>query len=539
MQETQVDPADFAVGVIIAGKFRVERIIGAGAMGIVLAARHLELDETVALKFIQPELQKVPGVLSRFAREAKACVRIKSDHVAKVLDVGIADRLGPYIVMEYLEGKDLAQLLADSGPLSIRRATEYVMQTCEALALAHSMGITHRDIKPGNLFLVRRGDLELIKVLDFGISKAALTGRIFGDDVSLVETSGMMGTPLYMSPEQIRATNEVDQRSDIWSLGVALYELLSGESAFFAEGVMQVCALVLESDPTSLVTHRPGLPLDLQRVVERCLQKDPAARYQNVAELAQALAPFAPSRARVHADRAASVLRKPSQDSSIDLQSQVGLDRIGSSRPPARAHVLEGQHQEGHEQSRPPETPTHISPSASARAKAFAPTALSLDPVVDTTAPAASLAPAPSRKWMPVALAAVGLVAVISVAFGVSRSGAGGETAGNGPGPSISEPSARQNTAPPQTAPAAVASTAQTAEPAAANPSVQIPAAANAAQARSSKSPKSWSRARGKRASEAPANESRTAPQPASPEPAKAKSRVRLIDSEQHVRLLH
>jgi eukaryotic-like serine/threonine-protein kinase len=298
----------YAVGQIISGRFRVEHVIGIGSMGIVLAARHLELDERVAIKFIRSEMQQVPGVLSRFAREAKAAVSIRSEHVAQVFDVGTADGIGPYIVMEYLEGQDLARVLELEGRLPIRRAVHYVMQACEALAVAHSGGITHRDIKPENLFLTRQGDLERIKLLDFGISKATLTGTLFGDELSTSDSSCLLGTPLYMSPEQIRSTAEVDHRADIWSLGAVLYELLTGRSAFVADSVHQVWTRILETSPTPVAAYCPEAPPSLQAVIDRCLEKDPSRRFQNVAELAIALLPFAPSRARLYAQRASSIL---------------------------------------------------------------------------------------------------------------------------------------------------------------------------------------------------------------------------------------
>jgi serine/threonine protein kinase len=301
-------PEDYAVGQVISGRFRVEHVIGVGSMGIVLAARHLELDERVAIKFIRSEMQQLPGVLQRFAREAKAAVSIKSEHVAQVFDVGTADGIGPYIVMEYLEGCDLAQVLEMEGRLTIRRAVHYVMQACEALAVAHSAGVTHRDIKPENLFLTRQGDLERIKLLDFGISKATLTGKVFGDELSGAENSCLLGTPLYMSPEQIRATAEVDHRADIWSLGAVLYELITAHSAFVADSVRQVWTRILETSPTPVADYCPDVPPALAAVIERCLEKDPARRYQNVAELAVALLPFAPSRARLYAQRASSIL---------------------------------------------------------------------------------------------------------------------------------------------------------------------------------------------------------------------------------------
>jgi serine/threonine-protein kinase len=301
-------PEDYAVGQIISGRFRVEHVIGVGSMGIVLAARHLELDERVAIKFIRSEMQQLPGVLSRFAREAKAAVSIKSEHVAQVFDVGTAEGIGPYIVMEYLEGHDLAAVLELEGRLPIRRAVHYVMQACEALAVAHSSGITHRDIKPENLFLTRQGDLERIKLLDFGISKATLTGTVFGDELSTSDSSCLLGTPLYMSPEQIRSTAEVDHRADIWSLGAVLYELISARSAFVADSVHQVWTRILETSPTPLAAYCPEAPPSLQAVIDRCLEKDPARRFQNVAELAVALLPFAPSRALLYAQRASSIL---------------------------------------------------------------------------------------------------------------------------------------------------------------------------------------------------------------------------------------
>ena len=171
------DAGAWAAGSVISGKFEVLRVLGQGAMGVVVAARHLELDEIVAIKFIHPEMHSVPDIVSRFAREAKACARLGSEHIAKVMDVGVAPAIGPYIVMEYLEGQDLGSLLLRKrGALPVHRACEYVMQVCEALALAHAAGIIHRDVKPENLFLTRRGNLDIIKVLDFGISKAPLGG---------------------------------------------------------------------------------------------------------------------------------------------------------------------------------------------------------------------------------------------------------------------------------------------------------------------------------------------------------------------------
>ncbi|AKU95896.1 serine/threonine protein kinase [Labilithrix luteola] len=299
-----------APGEVIADKYVVERVIGVGGVAIVVAARHVELEETVAIKILQPELQTRKEIMQRFAREAKAAVRIKSEYAARVFDVGVARGRGPYLVMEYLEGLDLGHYLGSHGPLPIKRAVEYVMQACEALAVAHVNGIVHRDIKPENLFLARRGDgTEIIKVLDFGISKAALTSSVFGLPDDALKTQELMGTPLYMSPEQIRETSTVDRRADIWSLGVVLYELITGELAFSGEAITKICADVLEKDPPPLSRYVVDLPDGLQSVVSRCLAKDPERRFQNVAELAIALLPFGPSRARILAERSSTILR--------------------------------------------------------------------------------------------------------------------------------------------------------------------------------------------------------------------------------------
>jgi serine/threonine protein kinase len=339
-QSHTFSPEDYAVGEVLSGRFRIEHVIGVGSMGVVLAARHLELDERVAIKFIRAEMQRVPGVLQRFAREAKAAVTIKSEHVAQVFDVGTSDDIGPYIVMEYLEGRDLGAVLELEGRLPIRRAVHYVMQACEALAVAHSHGITHRDIKPENLFLTQKGDLELIKLLDFGISKAALTGKVFGDELSGAEAQCLLGTPLYMSPEQIRSTAEVDHRTDIWSLGAVLYELITARSAFVADSVRQVWTRILETAPTPLAVHCPDAPPSLQAVIDRCLEKNPAHRYQNVAELAIALLPFAPSRARLYAQRASSILGNQSDSilpSPMPLSSPISRPFVNDPTPAYRS----------------------------------------------------------------------------------------------------------------------------------------------------------------------------------------------------------
>jgi serine/threonine-protein kinase len=302
----------FAPGEIIAGKYEVGGLIGAGGMGFVVAARHIDLGESVALKFLRREALAHEELVMRFATEARAAVRIKSEYVARVFDVGNLPDGVPFIVMEHLIGKDLCQLLHEQGQLPVRTVVEYVMQVCEALAAAHSIGVVHRDIKPENLFLTDRAQgMHIVKVLDFGISKVALTGSAF-DHQPLARTMMPMGSPVYMSPEQIRASDEIDARTDIWSLGCVLYELMTGVPAFDAPSLTQLSATILEKDPVPMTSLAPDVPPELEAIVLKCLEKNRDARYKNIAELAIALYPFAPRRARISAERCASLLSESS-----------------------------------------------------------------------------------------------------------------------------------------------------------------------------------------------------------------------------------
>lgn len=211
-----------ALGDVLAGKYRVDAVLGVGGMGIVVAATHLQLEQKVALKFLLPAAIQSPEAVERFLREGRAAVRLKSQNVAKVTDVGTLENGAPYMVMEFLHGADLAAVMAERGLLPVAEAVSYVLQACEAIAEAHSLGIVHRDLKPQNLFVTRKVDgRPLIKVLDFGISKSMDTQS----GLSLTRTSSIMGSPLYMSPEQMRSSKNVDQRSDIWAIGVVLYEI--------------------------------------------------------------------------------------------------------------------------------------------------------------------------------------------------------------------------------------------------------------------------------------------------------------------------
>ena len=296
----------FAPGDLIAGKYEVMELIGSGGMGYVVSAMHVELGEVVALKFLRPEALQVEELVERFAREARAAAKIRSEHVARVFDVGVLPDGVPFIVMEHLAGQDLADVLHERGPLPIKVAVEYVMQACEALAAAHAAGVVHRDIKPENLFLTKHAQgLDFIKILDFGISKLAFAPTKRG----FVRTMMPLGSPVYMSPEQIRSSEHVDARTDIWSLGCVLFELLTGTTAFNEPSLMQLSASILEHDPVPLREFVEDAPPELEEVVLRCLEKDVEKRYGNIAELAIALYPFAPRRSRISAERCYHALK--------------------------------------------------------------------------------------------------------------------------------------------------------------------------------------------------------------------------------------
>jgi len=290
------------IGTLLAGKYRIDRVLGQGGMGIVVQATHIQLHQPVAVKFLLPEVLANPQVVQRFLREAQAVVRLKNEHVARVIDVGALEDGAPYMVLEYLEGTDLADFPRQQ--LTIGQIVDLMLQACEALAEAHAMGIIHRDIKPANFFITRRSDGSLLlKVLDFGISKIQQTAT----ERSLTASSIAMGTPSYMSPEQMKSARDVDHRSDIWALGVVLYELLQGTLPFIADSYGAM-AIKIATEPLPPLSAR--LPRGLAEIVYRCLQKDRGTRFQNVAEFAHVLAPYAQSTAQavVSVERACRVL---------------------------------------------------------------------------------------------------------------------------------------------------------------------------------------------------------------------------------------
>jgi serine/threonine-protein kinase len=285
----------FNEGDVIAGKYRVERCLGEGGMGAVLAARHMALGQRVAIKVMHPELAANEQAVLRFTREGQAAARLQSMHVTRVLDVGQLESGAPYLVMEYLDGKDLSAVLQARGPMPLADVAGYLLQAGEALVEAHAAGIVHRDLKPANLFLTADAyGQACIKVLDFGISKLSSDAAgMPGSAVAMTATSVVMGSPLYMPPEQMRSTRDADARSDVWALGVILYELLTARPAWTGETLSEVCVRVATDPAPSVRSSRTDLPPGIDVIIARCLQKDPTQRYQQVIDFMQALAPFA------------------------------------------------------------------------------------------------------------------------------------------------------------------------------------------------------------------------------------------------------
>jgi eukaryotic-like serine/threonine-protein kinase len=279
------DRAVYEAGTVVAGKYRIEHTLGSGGMGVVVAATHLQLGTPVALKFLQHELTQNQGVVDRFMREARSSAKLRGDNVCRVSDVGVTETGQPFIVMELLTGQDVGTVLRNMGALPVSTAAEIIMQACIALGEAHALGFVHRDIKPGNLFWTQRADGNpLIKVLDFGVAKAPEEINF-----SLTQTQNVIGSPGYMSPEQLKSSKTVDARSDIWALGIVLYELVSARKPFHGESITEL-ALRVAMDPTPPLSG--GVPATFESVILRCLEKEPQRRFKDVAELAAALAPF-------------------------------------------------------------------------------------------------------------------------------------------------------------------------------------------------------------------------------------------------------
>ncbi|MFT3692883.1 MAG: protein kinase [Kofleriaceae bacterium] len=316
-------------GEILLGKYRVEEVIGVGGMGRVVKASHLYLQQPVAIKILLPQMVESHSTQQRFLREAQATSKLRSEHIARVMDVGSMPDGAPFIVMEFLDGFDLNQILRHHGPQMASPVVDLLLQACEGLAEAHSVGIVHRDIKPSNFFVTRRPDgSNLLKILDFGIAKTP------AELSELTGTQTVVGTPTYMAPEQMRTARQTDPRSDIWSLGVVMYQMLAGRPPFEAETYAELVLKVGTEPPSPL---HVALPPGLDGVVMRCLEKDPKNRYQTVGELARMIAPYAsdPVSAQQSAERASRILMG-ARASMMSLSSvSVGGNGMGLTPPPA------------------------------------------------------------------------------------------------------------------------------------------------------------------------------------------------------------
>ncbi len=310
--ESPLQPGD-----VVAGSYVVQKVIGEGGMAFVALAAHREEHHRVAIKVLRSENARRSEVVKRFEREQRTLTMLHSEHTLRIYGYGQHAGLS-YMLLEYLEGTDLAELLRAVGPVPVERAVEYTLQACHAIAEAHLLGIVHRDLKPGNLFLTRRSDgSPCIKVLDFGISKVTHEADALGEASLVTKINTVMGSPFYMSPEQMLSSTMADARSDIWSLAVTLFELLTKSLPFAANTPNGVCQRIMSGAPTPLRALRPSYPKGLEATIARCLQHRPENRYANIADFAVSLGDFAPAHSH-HAIQGICALIAPSVPYEID-----------------------------------------------------------------------------------------------------------------------------------------------------------------------------------------------------------------------------
>ncbi len=327
-------------GTVLLGKYRIDERIGHGGMADVYRARHELLQQDVAIKVLSPELTEQADIKSRFLNEARAAARLRNEHVAAVMDVETAEDGTPFIVLEYLEGQDLDAVLEQRGPLPYKEVVDWVLQALEAVAHAHTQKIIHRDLKPANLFLTKKHDgTAVIKVLDFGLSKitSGLQGAV------ATATTAMLGSPAFMSPEQLRSAKSVDVRADVWSMGVVLFHLVTKEFPFHGETDGEIFAAVLGQAPAKLRSARPELPEELERICAKCFARELGERYANVAELALALAPLASAQGAQSVERICRTLRvapPPPPPPAADAAPLISLGAKSPSKPPLDATTV-------------------------------------------------------------------------------------------------------------------------------------------------------------------------------------------------------
>jgi serine/threonine-protein kinase len=383
------------IGDVIAGKYRLEKVAGEGGMGIVYAAEHLLLKQRVAVKVLLPDAARSEAVVERFAREAQTAARINSDHVARVFDAGSLPSGAPFLVMEYLEGCDLEELLELQKNLPVREVVDYAIQACEALAHAHAINVVHRDLKPANLDLACRPDGgNHIKVIDFGISKRLKAAQ----NEKKLTGQHVLGSPVYMSPEQLRNAKEIDGRADLWSLGVVVYEMLTNTTPFDADGVGEIFAAILAEDPVPLNQRNTNVPQGLSDVISKCLKRDANERWQDAGELARALIPFGTGTWNEVVPRIDSLLARARMMKSLStpIETKIVVDAIAAAAE--RAKIT------GSRSVPPPSQPK--------------PTVIDTNP--DGTSTLSEAAAMRSRRW-PFFAGAIAVIGAV-VVFGVVKS---------------------------------------------------------------------------------------------------------------------
>ncbi|MBX3232764.1 MAG: serine/threonine protein kinase [Labilithrix sp.] len=313
------------LGTIIANKFRIERVIGRGAMGVVVEATDLIIHRRIAVKLILPHHAADPQLRGRFIREAQVMTRLTTEHVARVLEVGELPDGMLFLAMELLEGQTLEQLI-QGGPLPVVDAVDLLLEALDAVVEAHSLGLVHRDIKPSNMFLAaRKGKPPILKMLDFGIVKDTQNAQ------RLTATGTLPGTPAYMAPEQVAMEEHlIDARADVWALGITLYEILTGDVPFTGS-MNEMLTKIRSQAPPRLRAKRPDVAPELENVINRCLSKHPTDRYANAGELAAALQDIR-QRGLLRSERGAerrevqtemSIVRRNARDAPTEADSGV------------------------------------------------------------------------------------------------------------------------------------------------------------------------------------------------------------------------
>ncbi len=329
-RETSADRA--RVGSVIAGSYRIDEVIGRGAIGAVFGGVHLRLERPVAVKFVDPALVDDPEIRARFKREAKIAAQIGSSHAVEVFDYGVGEDGAPYLVMERLVGEDLHARLQREGRLPVDRALRIAKQVCRALGSAHAHGIVHRDLKPENVFLVDRdGEPEFVKVVDFGLSTF-----VQSDDTRLTRAGQSVGTPLYMAPEQAGA-HQFDARVDVYSLGVLIFEATTGRLPFEATTLQALLVALTTQPPRSIRYYCPDLPVELDDLVLRFIARDPRVRPKSAAA---ALAEIIALEERL-ATKAKAAVQRP-QARELPAVAEVAIDGLPGKLPGAFAEEITG-----------------------------------------------------------------------------------------------------------------------------------------------------------------------------------------------------